>query len=185
MTEIGKSAGETTGAYKGAKEALEGRGFLVFTVKPQSLDQLLTEKESYFGYVIPSKNLRRIVPPSMVVAINPNQVALHESNNKPIDRQLAMTRNYSRRLQKETGLKDIEAILTHASVYAQLDIAYQEQRKGKLFPDFYACTIDKTIGSNVANVGRGYVGDPLNVAWLRVGGDQVYAVPVVVLPSRK
>lgn len=175
-------------AYRRAREALEKKGMTVFVIKPKSVAQLLAEKGQYFGYVINSRKMRDFVPEAMEVAIDTNQLAIPKSGDLSLDRHRAMVSEYERALKKETGLKGIKAVMTHASVYSQLDIAYQEQNPGKvLFPDFFARTIDKTVGSSVAFVGRFFPDDLLYVYnWHAVfGPPDVRAVPVVVLPPRK
>ena len=188
MIELGKFITETSEAYRRAKEALESRGFVIFPIEPKSLDQILDEQSEYFDYVNPSKVLRDFKPPEAIeIAIHKERPALPDSNYRTQKEQIEMIRDWGRVTKQETGLTNLQIRMGHASECAQADIAYQKQCGRKLFPDFFARTLDKTTGSGVASVGRPFPESRLRVlVWYAVHGRSIVcAVPVVVLPPRR
>lgn len=166
-----------------AKDALR-RNHAFFTIKPESLGQLLVQYEEFFGYVDPSKHIRASAPrQAFEVAIPVNSRGLAEaiarSNNLPFDDQELANRAYAVRLT----LPGIKSITGTVSIYAQADIQQQREGRGKLIVGFYAGTANETIAPFRAKVGRISADDLLDVDdWHRFDGHdaRVRALPVVV-----
>ena len=145
---------EPSKTYREVKKVLENMGFLISSIQPRSLEQLLAEEGEYFNYVDQSTNLRNFVPEAREIAIIP-KVKLPESNNVSQARQIELIEDFGRKLLKDVRLNNIEVRMGHVAEYAQADITYQKQNDGKkLFPDFFARTLDLSVGLGVANVGR-------------------------------
>lgn len=162
------------------QEALEKRGFSLFHIGNESLDQLIGKYPYHFWDVNDSQRLRRYTPPAMVVAMRPENLALSDSFKRSQIEQLAMIEEYAKSIREE--LPDAHAVMLPASAYAQADIAYMEETTQPLFSNFYARALDQTDGSSVADVGRNVPGDQLHIHdWgADYGFPYIGAVPAVV-----
>lgn len=165
-----------------AREALK-RNHAFFTIRPESLGQLLVKYREFFGYVNPSEHLRALAPRQAFEAAIPvdakgRAATLPKSNNLPFDIQDVMNQEYAEKL----SIAGIKSVTGTISIYSQADIQQQTDGRGKLIVGFYARTGDETVAPVVAFVGRIYAGAPLGVGgWRRgLGHDDVRALPVVV-----
>ncbi len=165
-----------------AKEVLQ-RNHAFFTIRPESLNQLLVKDGEFFGYVDPSEHLRALAPrQTFEIAIPVNSKgraeAIARSNNLPLLDQDLMNKDYAQKLV----IPGIKSVTGTVSIYSQADIQQQREGRGKLIVGFYARTGDETVAPYVADVGRIYVDYLLNVrGWYRGRGDgYVRALPVVV-----
>ena len=156
------------------RKALEERGFAFFDIKAKSLAQLIQENPKHFGYVHESGKLREYVPTAMAIALNLKQLALPNSNSQTLAVQLEMIEESSKPFEQK--FPDAKMVMLPASAYTQADI------RQKIFKNFFARTLDETVGSRVAGVGRNRPGFQLYVLDWRAddGLDVVVAVPAVV-----
>lgn len=163
-----------------AKEALRGN-HAFFTIRPESLGQLLVEYRKYFGYVNPSEDLRALAPRQAFEAAIPvdakgRAVALPRSNNLSFDTQNVMNRGYAGKLD----IAGIKSVTGTASLLSQADIQQQIEGRGKLIVGFFARTGDETFAPLVAVVGRLRAGRRLHV----LDGDRDFGdVDVRALPA--
>jgi len=166
------------------KAKKEGKEVVRYQVWPKSVAQQLLEDKPYFGFVNESEDLRNLVEPvsfeAAVLIAKKTQIAvpLKKSFSLSLQDQQEMVQEYSQPLEHD----GIKAIMAHAYVDTQLDIAHQKQTGNKLLVGFYARTPDKTFGSSVADVGRIDSDSPLDVYdWDRgAGRSRVCVLPVVV-----
>lgn len=178
--------------YLKTREALAKEGYaFVVDILPVSIGQLATDEETSqrFEYVNASENMRAIVPPQMEVVINPKNLKIKSSNSKSTDEQIRMLKKEEAALKAKLpqGIRDIVSIrMQNASVLAQIDGKYQKETGKVLFTDWYGRTDDQTVPGHVVRVGRADPAGRLVVKrWHRAhGDDNVFAVPVVVLPRK-
>ncbi len=168
------------------KEASEKKGLVFLPLASKALPQVVEKDPDCFwsddsDYVNSRKELRDFVIPEMVVALNPNQLALPDSFNKSRATQLEMIDTYSKdEIEKE--FPDAKAVMLPAVGYAQADIVYKQIAGKVLFRDFFARALDDTSRVNAAFVGRNYPDGKLSVAgwYAGFGIDDIGAVPAVV-----
>ena len=178
--------------YMKTREALKNEGYtFVVAIESLSIGQLALASviRQRFGYVNTSENMRGIVPQQMEVAINPKKLRIKDSNSKSTDAQIKMIEDEETSLKGKLPqeVRDIVSMrIQNASVLAQLDGKYREERGEVLFTDWFGRTDDQTVPGHVACVGRRASADRLGVSdWHRGDGDgRVFAVSVVVLPRQ-
>lgn len=162
----------------------DAKDIVVYRVYSLSISQQMEQDDQYFGYVTSATALKDlIIPVSFDVAVfvdeNGHAVALPNSNNLSMSRQKERIENDFSKTLEVPGTK---AVMLHAPDWTQLDIEHQKQTNQKLIVGFFARTPDKTVDSNVADVGRIFPDDPLGVGdWNRDDGIlSVGALPAVV-----
>lgn len=178
--------------YLKTREALAKEGYtFVIDILPVSIGQLVADEATSqrFGYVNASVSMRAIVPQRMEVAINPNNLRIKKSNNKPTGDQIRILKEEAAALKAKLpsevrGLVSMR--MPNASVLVQLDNKYQEETGEPLFTAWFGRTDDQTVPGRVAGVGRGGPAGRLNVFdWRRDGGTgDVFVVPMVVFPRK-
>lgn len=131
--------------------------------------------------------------PSMFsqVAINssPDKFFLPKSNKLTLPQQQEIINEYSYKLQKEFGSKEIKAVMGDAPDYSLVAFLHLDVTKEYLFGAKYrynkARTKTRTGGSTIATVGPFDAGFGLHVGrWdAGIGLDYVHAAPLVVPAS--
>lgn len=172
---------------EGQREALRKQGLTFFyEFKGKSIGTLRDIEGCRFGTTWHKAFPYLEALPSMrsEVAINPNKLFLPNSNNKGLDQEEEMVKEYSWELERK--VQGVRAIIGQVSDYAELAIAYQKSTGGSLFgkkADFvFARTKTPTRDSNVADIrdygeGYGLSIDDSNRHW---GHSNMFAVPLVV-----
>lgn len=185
---------ETPGIIKPfSKEALEflkKKDLLHYPLNGQSLKaQKLAGRP--FWYIVDAGE-KFLTLPSMFsqVAINPSpdKFFLPRSNNLTLLQQQEMIDEYSYKLQKEFGSKEIKAVMGDAPDYTSLAFLHLDATKGKerlfgvKYGYEYARTKTPTGGSGVAGVGHFHAVLGLFVSdWFAGHGNvDVLAAPLVV-----
>ena len=180
--------------YLKTREALAKEGYTFFVnIKPLSIGQLVEDevKRGLFEHVVPSENMRAIVPPQMEIAINPKDPRIKNSNSKSTDTIIRMIEEREAvikvRLPKE--VRDfINIRIQNTSVLVQIFDKYQRETGKQIFPRWFGATDDQTSPGRVAFAGcyspgrRLYIGDTN-----RFRGNEdnnVFALDVVVLPRQ-
>ena len=163
----------------------EKKEVVVYTIQPRSITVQLQEDGQYFIFVNDSPNLRELVRPQtfdIAFFVDKKQKwarPIPKSNNSSLQRQRELIEGDFSQSLNTPGVK---AIMAHAYVLTQADIAHQKKTGTVLIPDYFARTPDETFGSDVARVGRRHPGRRLDVDdWRRDDGrDYVWALPAIV-----
>lgn len=179
--------------YTQTRDVLAREGFTFITaIQPVSIGQLLKDKttKNLFGYIDPSKVMRSNVPPRIEVAIDPYNLRIKESNNKPTRIQNAMIGEQEAALKSKLP-ESVRGVISmampqHASVLVQLDLEYQRRTGVRaLFTNWFGSADDQGAYSGCVSI----VGRDNPIRNLRVesrfstsGYDNTFAVAVVMLP---
>jgi len=181
------------------KEALEKKGFVVYTIGGQSIKSEKeqgrkfrpTWQDNYptFWHYKDYEDFWNLTSMYSEVAINsdPKKFYIARSYDKTLNQQLEMIADYSKKLQRKLS-SEIEAVMGQAADYVDLtfvhlDVHTMEDRLfGKKYGYIFARTKTPTVGSYVASVGH-FRSD----SGLHVDDDRddnciygVWAVPLVV-----
>lgn len=186
-------------AQETRREALREHGYTFFLkIQPKSIRQLMDEYPDYFGYVGPSKDMREFIPGENEVAVNSDSLFLPDSFRVFVPgKQIRMIEDHGSKLRQQSPqLGGVKFKMAHASVYMQLDYAYQQIHGGqKLFTSYSARTADKMLGFRAINIGRRdsrdgrlivsdwFVEIPEWTAPFLHGSPKCGALPVAVLPT--
>lgn len=124
---------------------------------------------SKFGHITPADNNGVLRVPSLVGTVafdpRPNKFFLPKSNRLTLDEQLEMTAEYSDKLQRKLGTKEIVAVLHEAPTYSALAFAHLQRTTKRLFGEEYGFNYTRTITS-FGRVRRGGRGPLLRRRWL-------------------
>lgn len=163
-----------------------GKDWISLDIQAKSLQQVVDEDPSYFGYVDESRNLRDYVPPAMTIVINPKDLGVSNSFNWETQMEhLAITEKQSQIFERIHP--EAKKVMLPASAYVQADKLYRKKTGEKLFTDLCALVLDQ-YGDSSSGL---FVGRSLDTAALTdrlfVGGflalnghASVSVVPAVV-----
>ena len=140
--------------------------------------------ELTFDTVVRSPKVLGIIPPAMEVVINPQRLALPGRGDRPHE-VIRRIEQYGQQLMVEAGLEDLDVIVPHASVFAQLDMAYLKETGEKLLRRSFALTTDTNEEGDPILVGRYAPFGGLDIMTYRPAGSFLAVIPVLVLPPRK
>src|SRR3989344_7072632 len=182
------------------RKALKEQGYVFFLrIQPKSIGQLVNENPDDFGDVDLTDGQMSLVPEEAEVAVNPGRLFLPRSFNIPQGTQRSMIEEHGNGLKViGPALAGVTFEMSHASVYVQLALAYQEVAGKQLFaPNCFAHTVDENVYGHVffansfAYVGRqrGRSPDRLSITnWFNFILDGypflIGAMPVAVLPQK-
>lgn len=172
------------------QEALKHEGLTaIYDLNGSTIAQQKAEG-SKFWYITPADNNGVLRVPSLVGAVafdpRPNKFFLPKSDRLTLAEQLEMTAEYSDKLQRKLGTKEIMAVLHEAPTYSAIAFAHIGRTGQRLFGENYGFNYTRTVtglgGSGVAIVGRFDAGHGLHVHdWDRVDRYYcVWAAPLVV-----
>ncbi|OGE18604.1 hypothetical protein A3J19_02990 [Candidatus Daviesbacteria bacterium RIFCSPLOWO2_02_FULL_41_8] len=134
------------------RKALERKGWVFLQTEAKPLAQVIQEHPDHFGHIDDGLDLAAFTPPSLVVAIKPDQPTIHNSFGRSPSVNLLMIDAYSQPIEAE--FSRATALMLPASTYAQIDIEYFRQTGERFFGGFFACPLDQASDSDGPLVGR-------------------------------
>lgn len=169
----------TRGPTAEEKKALEDMGFIFLATEAKSLDQVEKENPGAFHYIGRFDGLESYIPPAITVAINPKELFIPKSSNKPLLDQYAMIEKQSQLIQKK--IPDARVVMLPASTVIQLTLIYAKTVKGRLFKTHFARTLDQD-GTSTTHIGESEGGIIVH-NWLHCssGNENVGALSTIVL----
>lgn len=173
------------------REALEKKGFRVYTLTGQSISSEKAQGRKFWSTWhrdYPKFEALTSIHSEVAIDPDPDKFFIPKSNNKTLDHQLEMVADHSQKLQK-TLTSEVSAVMGEAPDYVDLTFSHLDTLKDikdRLFGEKYGYNFTRTktptVESLVADVGDFHADRGLHVSyWYRGDGPGfVFAAPLVV-----
>lgn len=168
-----------------SKEALVGKGYVIYLLRKQSIVMMRTAGRRFYASLIGGdlpKDVLNLVSMQSEVAINPNRLFLPNTNFKIQEEQEEMLGRFSQELQRQ--IPGVCAILGEAPDYLDIVFQHLDITGEKLFgerQDFhYTRTKTRTVGRHGIIVGH-HSEEGINITdWFSTSpGERLWAAPLI------
>lgn len=175
-----------------ARESLAAADYRIYTLTGQSIRTLKEAGRQFWSSWhndYPHFEALSSQQSEVAIPADPKNLFLHESNNKTLEEQEEMVKNFSQELGKK--ISGVQAIIGEVPDYIELafqhlDATSKEENEDNLFGEKYARTKTPTVGSFVAYIGSFGAGRLGVGRWDRGDGDgNVFVAPLVVPAETK